>query len=339
MRTWLAALFLAIAATSSVMAAHSPSIAAGTNDSEEHDGEPDAAERAWQAAQVQASRARFAELSQLPLPRDRAVAVLQVDLWDPSARATTLAQAAEAAPDDIVVQWIATHLRSGGTDSCAQDGAEPKSAERLVMLDFDNAAAHLPRLSRAWRDGNTAAVDSSIAAMAAASRYDSYFFDVLEAGLKLWQQFPPPHEAETADADPYAASVVASLSNAALVMPDYSALVGVCDAGTVDLAVNVRRFAACGDIGRRMIAASTWIDRSIGFVVLRRSGQLTAVEAIQKTQFDALKREAGRLMQAEATATQAVAVQMRALVELRDESAAAERLVSQFAGTAQAAAQ
>lgn len=335
MRTCLAVLLLA--ALPFALAA-SPQTPAAQSVGADRDGDSDAEESddsepsAWQ----QASRARFAQLAPLPLPRDRAIAALQVFFSEPGAFRPVLAEAAAAAPDDVLVQWLAIHLLNGsdGGNSCRQSGPALAQAEHLVRLDVDNAAAHLPRLSRAWHDRDTAAVDSSIAAMAAAPRYDSYFFDIVDASMKLWQQFPLelpfPAGAEAEGLDPLSFDLTNSTAEASLVMPDYSVLIQACDASRVDLTVNVRRFAACGDIGRRMIAASTWIDRGMGFVVLRRSGQLTAEEAARKTQLDTLRKQAFALFVTKGITEEVLSVQSRALLELRDEIAAAEVVVAHF---------
>lgn len=343
MRTFVAALLLAVLPSALAAPPQAPASAepesghaSSTGDGEESEELGAARQAAWQ----QAEWARYAGMAQLPLPRDRAIAALQISLVEPAEFTTVLAEAAAAAPDDILVQWMAVHRlsRAAGDSRCGQRGPSLARAEHLVRLDVDNAAAHLPRLSRAWLDGDTAAVDSSIAAMAAARRHDSYYFDLVDANLKLWQQFPldlpPLLAAEAEGVDMQSFDVVQSEAFASMVRPDYTALVRACDASSADLTVNVRRYAACGDIGRRMVTASTWIDRLIGYQVLSRSAQLTLEDAAKRSQLNALRKQMSALLSADAITQEAFSVKTKASLELRDEVAEAEVLVAHFAAQA-----
>lgn len=281
-----------------------------------------------------AGEARYAELSQLPSPRDRAVALLQAQPFVP-VEAALLRQLAAAAPDDLLVQWVAVHLEAEEGDSCARRGPDPALGDRVLQLEFDNAAAHFPRLLLALETDDGLAIDSSLAAMAAAARFDSHIFDLIDASVQLWRRFPLPAQelswSEGTDGDPETIFIGQSLMDAVRAQPNYMPLMKACDAAQAGVGVDLRRYAACGDIGRRMSRSAAWIDRSFGYIVLQKSGQLDAQDRVAQQQYEALRL---RFTQAVDPAPHAAGAFLRAMAELRDETAAAELVLAALANEA-----
>lgn len=316
--------FVALALCAAAQAEETPGVAQDA-------AAPSEAELLREAASRLASRARYAELSQLPSPRDRAMAVLQTQPLVPVDTAL-LRQAADAAPDDVLVQWLALHLQAEPDDSCPRGGPDPVLADRLLQLDFDNAAAHFPRLLLAVEAGDAAAIDAGLAAMAAATRFDTYLFDLIGAGIQLWRRFPlPPHElpwteGEVTDAE--TAFAGQSLMQAVFALPSFMPLVKLCDASSGDLQVDLRRYAVCGDVGRLMSRSPAWIDRSFGYLVLQKSGQLNEADAAARLAYETLRQ---RFVESVSPVPDAAAAFLRAVTELRDETAAAELVLAALA--------
>lgn len=276
-----------------------------------------------------AGETRYAELSQLPSPRDRAVALLQAQPFVP-VEAALLRQL--AAPDDLLVQWVAMHLEAEEGDSCSRRGPDPALADRVLQLEFDDAAAHFPRLLLALETDDGLAIDSSLAAMAAAARFDSHVFDLIDASMQLWRRFPLPAQqlswSEGTDDDPETVFAGQSLVDAVRALPSYKPLVKACDAGQAGVGVDLRRYAACGDIGRLMSRSAAWIDRSFGYIVLQKSGQLDAQDRAAQQQYEALRL---RFAQAVDPVPYAAGAFLHAMAELRDETAAAELVLAALA--------
>lgn len=88
--------------------------------------------------------------------------------------AALLRKAAEAAPNDRLIQWL--WIEETAEDSgCPVPASCPNRAHALAMLDPDNAAAWLSVIEDAWRRKDTLALENAIQHMANASRYDDSF--------------------------------------------------------------------------------------------------------------------------------------------------------------------
>ena len=300
--------------------------------------EPDPEQLAWQHYLA----GRYALLSRSERPRDRALATLLplAEAWPP--RDLIRMDAAAAAPADVLVQWIWASAGAESGPACRRDGPLPERAAHLLQLEPDNAAALLPRLGRAWNDDDAPAIDATLIEMAAAHRFDIHFLDLIEAGLELFDRHPlpadlqPPAEPDNpalpADLDGPATLQALAAAQAATVMPSYQPLVGACDAQTAAAVSHLRRYAACADVARLMLRAPTLIDRSLGYLILAKSGQATPADGGAAARHAWLTRQVWSVFRDHGAP--ASAAFLRAFQATRDETAALEQVVQQFGTTA-----
>ncbi|MGD9583095.1 MAG: hypothetical protein AB7V26_05400 [Lysobacterales bacterium] len=246
------------------------------------DAAPTAAEAASDArfeADYQALQATLIEqMIGSANPRDW---VMAPDSSSPE-RHTRLIRAAEAAPDDALVQWIAAHAVSGTAQS---SGPFDPVAERIIgqlsALQPDNAAHLMPALIHARRQSDAVTVDRLLASMAARSRFDIHFADSLHAWAALASR---SDTAATLDAmaalaalqegetfDPAMSALVVGVANSAAVMPTFYQDLSLACHPADDLAAQTRRVDDCEKIARLMTSQSqTMIDRMIGDALLRK---------------------------------------------------------------------
>jgi hypothetical protein len=182
-----------------------------------------------------------------------------------------LIAAARHVTRDRVAQWTASSLaaRAAACDaSCADAAAGP------ARLEPDNAAAWLPMLARAARDGDAARVDEAFAAMASATRFDDAFVDTAQAWAEIFAQIALPGPPEFLPADrPIIAGIAIS---AAAVIHGYQDLLRSCNSARVPDMSGERR-DQCARIGRTMLSqGNTALGRMTGMAVLRQSGTATA---------------------------------------------------------------
>lgn len=228
-------------------------------------------EHAWQAW----SAAVEQTLRTSRQPRDWALAAVSM-AGSPAADTAAdalLQRALAAAPDDVLVHWLAAQHASRQK----QDELAARSASVLTRLEPDNAASWLPAAALAARAGDAAALDAALARMATATRCDSHFADALSAWIEAYERQPIPG-AGTSDA-PTAAFTAALARASALAIPAYAPLMAACrdNDGT---SVPAQRRAHCNAVGHLLLQQGpTLIDRDVGAGLLRHGGDATLTEA------------------------------------------------------------
>lgn len=281
---------------------------------------------------------RYTALSRSERPRDRAMAALLPleQAWPP--REFVLMDAAAAAPDDVVVQWIWAQLGTAPAESCANGGRDLQRAARLRQLDPDNAAVRMLWLEQAWNTDDKPAVDAALADMAAAQRFDIHFLDLLEAGIEGFERYPLPEDlvvpadgALSALPDSARRSSIVhafAAAQAATLLPSYQSLIQACDAGQELAVAAARRLAVCADIARLMLRAPTLIDRSVGYALLRKSARITAAEAAALARQNEISQQVGRVFAAHDP--EASTLFLDAYRSSRDEVTAMEAVLRRF---------
>jgi len=217
-------------------------------------------------------------------PRDQAMSVQVMhaddrDGPDPAdaARGALLRQAAQAAPNDRLVQWtwaIAPEEVSGCTAAspCRDRGGA------LARLEPDNGAAWVAVVADGVRFNDNAKIDDALSHLAASTRYDEVFHDAMSAWLDAFRRHPIPAEllrqpdGRTGDATLAAGSfALAQVENASA---PYDELVQACQQDR--RAPATARAANCAKAGRLMLDRSTTIvGRMVGETLLRASGPPT----------------------------------------------------------------
>ena len=227
-------------------------------------------------------------------PRDRALATQMgfvVDYSDRSEptpadradRGARLRAAAEAAPDDALVQWFWT--KAGAEDSGCNAGHPcPHRAEAALRSQPGNGVAWVPKLDAAWKANDIPAADSALSQMARAKHFDDQIGAALKAWMDVYARYPMPSSAVAKDSpeaklDDRSRNFAGAMGFAvATAMPAYQSLVQACSRDKQPVA-SPSRFRDCAQVGRLMLTQSTsLIGRMIGRAVLRVSGQVTAAD-------------------------------------------------------------
>lgn len=245
-----------------------------------------------------------------------------------SGQAELLRTAALAAPDDALVQWLALFKMPSVSGGCASSKAPRERVDAVLRLEPDNGLALLPALKDAYTAKDATAIDTVLAQMAAAKRIDDHTVDYTLALMEVARRVPgavpvPPFEATTLDAEDLAFFTASTQSFT--VTPSLYPIVKVCDAEQTY--VDLRRYAACADIGRRMSRESaSMVLRFTGFELLHKSGQFDAEDATAERELRWLLAQVHQLLQGGA-AQSAVPIVRRAWLEHRDDVAAQRALV------------
>ncbi len=226
--------------------------------------------------------------------RDRALATTMsftVDFFDTHEptpadrvmRGAMLRGAAEAAPDDALVQWFwaSASLEDSG---CNASSPCPHRVEAAARLQPDNGSAWLPVFNAAWRVNDIPAAESALAQMAHATRFDEQMGTALKAWMDVYRRYPMPKsvivkDSSDAMADDQSRNFTSSMAwAAATAIPAYDPLVKACSREKHPEA-SALRFHDCAQVGRLMLMQSTTlIGRQIGRALLRVSGQATAAD-------------------------------------------------------------
>lgn len=191
-----------------------------------------------------------------------------------AARAELLRNAAAAAPEDALVQWTAmVAMPSVVAGGCAAPRAAPANLDTVLRLESDNGLAWLPVLDQAWRSKDALAVDSALARIAAAPRYDDHSLEYGRLLVKLFRDNADSLQqlgaALEVPMDPVQYGLALS-QNA--VMKPMVALNQACDRKRQPDA-DARRFAICADIGQRLLHdGRTTLLRHYGDQVLQAAG-------------------------------------------------------------------
>jgi hypothetical protein len=229
-------------------------------------------------------------LSASAAPRDRALAAVIDSIHITGASgsadkiddAALIEQAAAAAPNDVLVQWIA--MMQSERTTPPRELAE-QALGRLQNLEPDNASVWMHALIRASHQHDTAAADAAVRRMAASTHVDDHFVDFKKALIEANRRYPLPDEYfRLASANPSmslmtpqsAPYFLAAAFAAATMLPGYQPLIAACKP-TADFQPAAARIDDCARIGRLMATKSdTLIANVIGFAVLRVSRSYTA---------------------------------------------------------------
>lgn len=117
--------------------------------------------------------------------RDRAISAFVASGGASATEQDRLAQAAAAAPDDALVQWIAYDVSE---HSDAQPLADT-ALERLQHLEPDNAVVWLGVLERAARDKNADGADRALSRIATSSRVDTHEAEIASVLAETFARF------------------------------------------------------------------------------------------------------------------------------------------------------
>ena len=194
-----------------------------------------------------------------------------------------LFRAAQAAPNDALVQWLVANY----ADTSTPEGAAHRAAaiEALSRIEPDNGAVWMQALNQADKRGDAAGVDDALTHMAEARRFDDHYIDTAHAWIDVYDRFPPPANLPTDDG--YDAAFVAAIAKgAATAQPAYQTVIFACKPPAADSA-DFERAARCTKIGRVMLdRATTLVARSIGFAVLGNLEAVTEADRNAKRNLD-----------------------------------------------------
>ncbi len=253
---------------------------------------PTASQQADQAAYQAYMRDLLHTLRSSTSPRSRALAsqllmvVPAADGSDPASaeQATSgalLRQAAQAAPDDALVQslWANVDPRLSG---CDDKNPCPQRADALAKVQPDNAVAWIPVLDAAYQRKDAAGVDAALTNMAQAHVYDDFLGASVKAWMDIYTRHPLPVPTSDPDAarfSPRATALVAATSAAAATtIPPMDATAKSCHR-QMHPDAPVTRFRDCAQIGRTLLAhADSLLGRMFGRALLRVSGQATPAD-------------------------------------------------------------
>lgn len=236
--------------------------------------------------QLDAAAARALELYTIlresAEPRDWAIAS-QLPMLDESAtkgsgaeRAELLRNAAAAAPEDALVQWLAATEMPYGGSGCSAPVQLPANLDAVMRLESDNGLAWLPVLQQAAQNKDALSIDTTLAHIAAASRFDNHEPDYVKALLDVARRHPEqiwfPKGYAVEGWSPQDMQFQAAYMQAQMLSPPLYALTSACDRDAQPDA-DLRRFSVCADVGRGMAKqASSASLRYFGLSLVNESG-------------------------------------------------------------------
>ena len=271
-----------------------PAVAATRQASDDSEQPPTPEQKAASATYQNYMRSLVHSLRTSADARDRALATqmsFMIDFFDTheptgadrAAHGAMLRGAAEAAPDDALVQWLWASA-SPEDSGCNPSSPCPRRVEAVARLQPDNGSAWLPVFNTAWKANDTAAAESALAQMALAKLFDEQFGMALKAWMDVYRRYPMPksviaRNSPEATFDDQTRNFAWSMAFAAAVAtPAYQSLLKACsrEKHPDDSPL---RFRDCAQVGRLMLTQSTSLLSSrIGRAVLRVSGHATAVD-------------------------------------------------------------
>ena len=218
-------------------------------------------------------------------PRDQALSVQVMhaddrDGPDPDdpARGELLRRAAEAAPNDRLVQWTWA-IAPAEVSGCVVTRPCRDRGNALARLEPDNGAAWVPVVADAIRFNDAPRVADALTHMAAATRYDEVFHDAMGAWMDAFRRFPAPAELmrspDGAAADASLAAGTFALAQVENASAPYEELLHACQRnGRAGAATALS--ASCAQAGRLMIdRATTLVGRAVGADLLRSAAAPT----------------------------------------------------------------
>lgn len=215
----------------------------------------------------------------------------QPTLEDRAAHGAMLRSAAEAAPDDALVQWLWANANPDDS-GCSASHPCPNRAEAIARLQPGNGSAWLPLFNASWKAKDIPAAESALRQMSLANRYEEQIGLELIAWMDVFRRHPMPISAMDQNGpdallDDQSRSFSFSMSlAAAFAIPAYQPLVDACNHEKHPDA-SASRFHDCAQLGRVMLRHSTsLIGRMISLPLLRLSGQATAADIANARVFD-----------------------------------------------------
>jgi len=181
-------------------------------------------------------------------PRVRALAALTGSFADPDRKRdeTAARSAADAVPDDVLVQWIA--LRRA---EFASGNYEPMLS-RLKAVEPDNAVIWLEVLERAVYLKDAPRIDDALVRMSQSSRFDDHAAELKSALIEALTHAPASSAATPggSEADDFASSYASNVINTVAV-PVRTSLDAICGADA-DAGASLDYTADCASIMRLM---------------------------------------------------------------------------------------
>lgn len=293
-------------------------------------------------------RGILAMLDRSPAPRDWALRAQLTPMYltaieyrgptadESLANGALLRKAAEAAPDDRLVQWLWANAAPDAS-GCSERRPCPERSAALARIEPDNGAAWLPVLAEAFADGDARAVDAALARMASMTRYDDLFADGAAAWTDVHRRHPLPAALATqhpasdgaggaADRAELLNHIQGMAVSAAMTIGPFRPL-QACDVEKQPDA-SAGRFEHCETIGRTMFAtAPTVAARNMGRAVLRISGADSPDIEEQYRTLEWLRFQSARLERQDGGALGATLPYFEDLEETRSEIHAMERML------------
>lgn len=193
-----------------------------------------------------------------------------------ASREKLLLRAIDAAPDDILLQWMVIAGARGEPDQAIYE----KALMNLETAEPENAAVWEEELARAARNRNRADVSAALTRMAHATTFTNHFSQITEGIIRAYQSVPFSQEAfdriKSACPECLATKkedmplLAATATTAAIALPTFQTLTIACR--TNDRGINAERKKDCQQIGRLLVSkGDTMIATRIGSAVLRVS--------------------------------------------------------------------
>lgn len=188
-------------------------------------------------------------------------------------RAALAVRATTAAPDDVLVQWLALgRLRSAG------DSADSAPLHALQALEPDNAAVWLDSLTAAVKVKDATAVAIALERMADSKRFDLHYLAIVRLAAGAYRRYPVPDTyfaytkvSGMPDTQDALVDTMGFVFASAYALPSFQSLVHACSIDP-QTGANALHAPDCARIGHLLVAhADTLIAQRIGFAVLRVS--------------------------------------------------------------------
>jgi hypothetical protein len=214
-------------------------------------------------------------------------------------QADVVARAAQLAPDDAFVQWMAADQGSYYSSQCGPTRWPEAEVANLVRLEPDNAGALQFAVALAQAKGDQAALDDALVRMASAKRADDHLGDEIAAWSKTYVAHPDAltsgNDANTSADDK--AFLRALQQTGFRSAPTESALEAACkpDAASEHA---WQRLGWCADAGLLLAThGNSFTLRDLGLKMLTAAGAQRDDLADLQRQIDWLKANAATPMQ------------------------------------------
>ena len=207
-------------------------------------------------------------------------------------------RAAETAPDDALVQWIAAERLLALHD----DARAGPIVSKLTAQESDNAAAWSLALALAQLHEESLRIDDALARMAASTRADEHVGDAMHAWLDVYEAHPRPRSAFVNPAEADAAPFADAMTAAKAMRVSHDAFASACAAAS-----EASRRHACAGAARVLLHTSTSVaTRELGFSVLERLGDANEADRAERRDLAWIRANADRTSALDAASLDAV---------------------------------